>query len=84
MTRVEIDQIRDELLRRLEQKPEVETIELTRNGEVIGHIQFLGKLDTRPGAPRPAGLGKGLIEVPPSFFEPLPDDLLKAFNGEGE
>jgi len=30
--------------------------------------------------PRPIGLAKG-FEVPPSFFEPLPDDELDAFEG---
>ncbi len=31
--------------------------------------------------PRPIGLGKGLAEVPTSFFDPLPDDILARFNG---
>ena len=35
-------------------------------------------------APRPVGLGpyEEGYEIPASFFEPLPDELLKAFNGE--
>ena len=32
--------------------------------------------------PRPIGLGKGLAEIPDSFFEPLPDDLLEGFEGK--
>ena len=31
--------------------------------------------------PRPVGLGKGLAQVPDSFFDPLPDDILARFNG---
>lgn len=31
---------------------------------------------------RPIGLAKGAFEVPASFFEPLPDDLLDAFEGK--
>jgi antitoxin (DNA-binding transcriptional repressor) of toxin-antitoxin stability system len=31
---------------------------------------------------RPFGLCKGKLTVPDSFFDPLPNDLLKAFNGE--
>lgn len=31
--------------------------------------------------PRPIGLMRGQFEVPPSFFEPLPDDILAAFEG---
>lgn len=32
--------------------------------------------------PRPIGLGKGLVEIPDSFFEPLPEDLLRLFEGK--
>jgi hypothetical protein len=34
--------------------------------------------------PRPIGLAKGEWQTPPSFFEPLPDDLSKAFSGMDE
>ena len=30
---------------------------------------------------RPYGLTKGLFEVPDAFFDPLPDDILSAFEG---
>ena len=30
--------------------------------------------------PRPIGLGKGLAQVPESFFDPLPDDMLARFS----
>ena len=36
-------------------------------------------LADRSDEPRPVGLGRGLAEVPDSFFDPLPDDILKAF-----
>ena len=35
----------------------------------------------RPTEPRPVGLGKGLVEITDSFFEPLPEDLLRLFEG---
>jgi hypothetical protein len=31
---------------------------------------------------RPIGLLKGKFEVPASFFEPLPEDVLEAFEGK--
>ena len=31
--------------------------------------------------PRPVGLGKGIAEIPPTFYEPLPDEILSAFEG---
>ncbi len=34
--------------------------------------------------PRLVGLGKGEWQTTPSFFEPLPDDLIKAFSGMDE
>ena len=35
-----------------------------------------------PAEPRPIGLGRGLVEKPDSFFEPLPEDLLRLFEGK--
>lgn len=32
---------------------------------------------------RPIGLAKGQVEVPDSFFDPLPDDELARWNAEG-
>jgi len=32
--------------------------------------------------PRPVGLGKGNAVVPPSFFEPLPEEILSAFEAK--
>ena len=32
--------------------------------------------------PRPVGLGKGLAEIPPSFFDPLPEEQVDAFEGK--
>lgn len=37
-----------------------------------------GQLDE----PRPVGLGKGLAEIPDSFFDPLPEELLGPFEGK--
>jgi antitoxin (DNA-binding transcriptional repressor) of toxin-antitoxin stability system len=31
--------------------------------------------------PRPVGLGKGLAIIPPSFFDPLPEEFLNSFEG---
>lgn len=40
-----------------------------------------------PGAAnekRPTGLGAGMAEIPDSFFDPLPDELLDLFEGKRE
>lgn len=47
----------------------------------------VAELRAAPGSladERPRGLAKGLFQVPASFFEALPDDVLNAFQGEGE
>ena len=38
-------------------------------------------IKSRSDEPRPVGLGKGLAEVPDSFFDPLPASNLNDFNG---
>ncbi len=35
-----------------------------------------------PPTQRPIGLAKGIFQVPASFFEPLPDEMLDAFEGK--
>ena len=35
-----------------------------------------------PSQPRPGGLAKGQFTVPDDFNAPLPDDVLKAFEGK--
>lgn len=32
--------------------------------------------------PRPIGLAKGMFEIPQSFFEELPEEILDAFEGK--
>jgi antitoxin (DNA-binding transcriptional repressor) of toxin-antitoxin stability system len=32
--------------------------------------------------PRPVGLGKGLVVIPSSFFDPLPEELLGSFEAK--
>jgi hypothetical protein len=34
-------------------------------------------------SPRVPGIDKGNITIPPEFFDPLPDDVLRIFDGEG-
>ena len=40
--------------------------------------------DSGPRGTPPIGWLEGQFEVPDSFFEPLPDDILNDFNGGGE
>jgi hypothetical protein len=59
--------------------------------DVTAYVSRLIELDTEQGrvlpnnlAPpgmRPIGLAKGTFEIPSSFFDSLPDDVLEAFEG---
>ena len=40
------------------------------------------KIPPKFAKPRPFGLAKGTFSIPPSFFEPLPDEEIAAFEGE--
>jgi len=57
-----------------------ETIIVCRHNIPIAELRPVSRAGL---ARRPIGLDKGLFEVPPEFFEPLPPDLLALFNGEG-
>mgnify|MGYP001557863196 CR=1 FL=1 len=47
-------------------------------------IAELRALPAVPRKPRPFGLDSGRLKVPPSFFEPLPEDVLNLFEGKPE
>ena len=54
-----------------------ETLILCNRNQPVAEIRSLAKNRRRPRI----GFAKGEFTVPASFFEPLPPDLLKAFNG---
>jgi antitoxin (DNA-binding transcriptional repressor) of toxin-antitoxin stability system len=45
-------------------------------------VAELKAIPSRPAGPRPIGGTSGIV-VPPAFFDPLPDDILEAFAGQG-
>jgi antitoxin (DNA-binding transcriptional repressor) of toxin-antitoxin stability system len=54
-----------------------ETMLICKRGQPVAEIRSLKRRKPR------IGFAKGEFTVPPSFFEPLPDDMLAYFNGEG-
>lgn len=42
-------------------------------------VAELRRVEAARSTPRPIGLAKGLLEIPASFFEPLPEELVEAF-----
>jgi prevent-host-death family protein len=67
-----------------------EYLELVSGGERVlickrnRPIAELRPVETSRTTPRPIGVAQGRLEIPDSFFEPLPEDLLDAFDGVGE
>ena len=63
-----------EYLRKLEETGEPITV-CIRN-EPVAELRALPKTGQKP---RQLGFAKGMVEIPDSFFDPLPDDLLDLF-----
>ena len=52
-----------------------ESIVVTRDDQPVAELRPIRS------APRPFGLAAGAFVVPPGFDEPLPDDILREFEG---
>lgn len=79
MIQVNIQDAKTNLSRYLEQVRRGEVVVICRRNVPIAELRGL---TPRPKRPRPLGLDRDKIQIPDSFFEPLPDDLLDAFTGK--
>jgi len=79
MSRVNIADARAHLSRYLARVEAGETITLCRRNVPVAEIR---PIRTTPAKLRPIGIDRGMV-IPDSFFEPLPQDVLKAFGGGG-
>lgn len=77
MIRLNIGEAKTHLSKVLERVERGETVVLCRRNVAIAEIRPLRKPIE---GMRPVGIDRGMV-VPESFFEPLPDDLLAAFDG---
>jgi antitoxin (DNA-binding transcriptional repressor) of toxin-antitoxin stability system len=73
-----LDEIEKRPAEYLERVLEGETVVLFRNDRAVAEIR---PLKTATG-PRPFGLAAGEFVVPDDFDDPLPDELLDAFEGK--
>ena len=78
MIRLNIHEAKTHLSRYLKRVAKGERIVLCLRNVPVAEIRPLPALETKP---RPIGLARGKFTVPPSFFEPLADTLLDAFEG---
>ena len=79
MIKLNIHEAKTHLSRYLELVVKGETILLCKRNVPVAEIR---PIPIKPKAKRPIGLAKGTFEVPPAFFEPLPDEIVKPFHGE--
>ena len=79
MKRVNMHQAKTHLSRYVAELAPGETLLLCNRNEPVAELRAISKMPA--GKPR-LGAAKGKFLIPDSFFDPLPDDLLKAFNGE--
>ena len=77
MIRINMHEAKTHLSRYVAQLQEGETILLCRRNEPVAEIRALPRARAKR---RPFGLARGQFTVPDSFFEPLPDDILEAFD----
>jgi prevent-host-death family protein len=79
MLRINIHDAKTHLSRYLEQVEKGEVITICRNNVPIAELRAV---PAKPKGKRRIGLFKGQFEITPAFFEPLPDDILDAFQGK--
>lgn len=81
MIRINIYEAKTHLSRVLEQVEEGETFQICRRNDPIAEIRPLPKPQA---SPRPVGKHRGQFKIPPSFHDPLPPEVERAFSGGGE
>ena len=81
MIKLNIHEAKTHLSRYLAKLKPGETIQICKRNTPIAELRALPAPSRKP---RPIGLAKGKVIIHPSFFDPLPDDLIAAFERRGE
>lgn len=81
MITVNVHEVKAHLSEYLARVEAGETVTICRRNTPVAELRPVRKPAAKP---RPIGLAKGMGHVPPSFFEPLHDELLDLFEGKGE
>ncbi len=79
MKQVNIHDAKTNLSRYLAELAPGEALVLSKRNQPVAELRLLRKNAVRK--PR-IGAAKGKFKVPDSFFDPLPDEILKAFTGK--
>jgi len=81
MVRLNVHEAKTHLSRYLARIARGETILLCKRHVPVAEIR---PLPPRREEPRPIGLARGRFKIPRSFFRPLPDEVVDAFEGRDE
>ncbi len=79
MIKLNIHEAKTHLSKYLDLVAKGETIILCKRNIPVAEIR---SIPAKHQSKRPVGLAKGQFEVPPAFFEPLPDELVQSFYGD--
>lgn len=80
MIKINIAEAKAHFSRYIETVERGETVTVCRRNVPVAEIRPVSR---PPRGKRRVGIDRGM-EIPDSFFEPLPDDLLAAFEGEND
>jgi prevent-host-death family protein len=79
MKRVNVHEAKARFSRLLDEVAAGATVLVCRRNVPVAELRPVPRPRQRK---RPIGLLKGAFDVPASFFEPLPEELLRGFEGE--
>lgn len=80
MNQINIAEAKARLSYYLDRVSKGETVVICRRNVPIAELR---RIPAPLRQPRPVGIDRGMT-IPDSFFEPLPNDLLDAFEGRGD
>ncbi len=78
MIKANIHEVKEQLSSYLARIEKGETVLVCRRNVPVAELRSLPR---RPSKRRPIGLARGQITLADDFFEPLPADMLDAFEG---
>ena len=77
--KINIHEAKTHLSKLLAELADGDTLIICKRNTPIAEVR---RLPESGASPRPIGLGRGTFTVPDSFFEPLPDEVRRAFEGK--
>lgn len=80
MIKVNVHEAKANLSRYLELAEQGETVVVCRRNQPIAELRGIPAVSAEP---RPIGLARDRFTVPEAFFERLPEELVRAFDGSG-